>query len=790
MGARPTRPIQLQPTWTAAYKDGLIHIIDSEGKLEWTLSDDIDPMLHHWQEENGHFRRELENWQKFRDIQQKFKHLDRLETQLELGSAVAVSITALTRLSDWQEFEVFQYQILDDALGFEDHCRRDLANMTKWEVTTEQSPISSAAHDAIGPWLRPFNYSQEEIEAAKKQLKWIQDQWPKAVAEAIQSVSMAPELRSGLEAKFRKQTHATFNAIQKLGGRPSHAVSPPDESMDDLQRLLQWSSETSKYMEELLDWKAFLAWRRRELGEKSTAQEEEYQCPQFQSVSEFSAQFESFRHFEHSIALAWLRCWQRVVRWYEEEIETPGWYVDEFATTPPDGPPEFLYDRLKAARSHLKDSEQKLADAATRLEKSRQEHGQSIDGENAIECPQNQSLPMPSLPGSASLHSSQSSSSSSSQSSFGVPSPQSSHSSQPSQSSHFPSFPKSPQPPGHVSEDRKPPGKGSSAEKLYRRSKKKNTRKKGTNISTVNIEQQALPTFALESQNVEEGVDIQMTDAPISPDSVETTEKYWGSESEDKVMTDPEDPLNHISTTPSQPPIINTKSQKSPSPSQGPTRRKTGSATKLDQAAPSRVLKNTKKKPAKKAKKFTEQQAMLLLNAASHKDPDTNGPPLRRSERLKEKAAMSPATTAAPQLNAVPSPQSSQKEQPQEEPGFIEPSQSLQQEQPEEKPSLIEHPQPLQQEQAQEKHSPINKHSHSSQQDQPQEEPSLIEPSHSSQQDQTQEGPNPLNRPPKSSKQKKKPKIQHHLLEPSQNPRRMRKKKRRMQLKASELFQT
>lgn len=147
-------------------------------------------MLHHWQEENGHFRRELENWQKFRDIQQKFKHLDRLETQLELSSALTVLITTLTRLSDWQEFEVFQYQILDDALGFEDHCRRGLANMTKWEVTTEQSPISSAAHDAIGPWLRPFNYSQEEIEAAKKQLKWIQDQWPKAVAEAIQSVSM------------------------------------------------------------------------------------------------------------------------------------------------------------------------------------------------------------------------------------------------------------------------------------------------------------------------------------------------------------------------------------------------------------------------------------------------------------------------------------------------------------------------------------------------------------------------------------------------------------------------
>ena len=721
MGARPTRPLQLQPTWTAAYKDGLIHIIDNEGELQCTLSDDIDPMLHHWQEEMGHFRKELENWQKFRDIQKKYKHLDRPETQLELGGAVAVFTTALIRLSDWQEFEVFQYQILDDALGFEDHCRRDLFNMTEWEVTTEQSPISSAAHDAIGPWLRPFNHSQEEIEAAKRQLKWIKDQWPKVVAEAIQSVSMAPELRLELEAKLRKQTHVTCKAILKLGGRPSNTVSPPDKSMDDLQRLLHWSSETSKYMEELLDWKTFLEWRRRELGEKSTAQEEEYQCHQFKSVLDMSVQFESFRHFEYSVALAWLRCWQRVVRWYEEEIHTPRWYVDEFATSPPDGPPEFLYDHLKAARSYLRDSEQKLADAATRLEKSRQEHvhalsehGQNVDGKNAIECPQNQSLPTPVISGSDCPHSSQSS-----LSSFGVPSPQSSHSSQPSQSSHFPSSPKSPHPPGHVSKVRRPPSKGSSAEKLYRRSKKNDTRKKETKISAIiDTEQQALPAFALESHNVEENVDIQMTDALINPKLAEPIESLWSSESEDSLMKDPEEPLNHTSSHPSQPhssPITNTKSQKSPPSSQGPTRKKTRSATKLEQTPPSRVLKKTKKS-AKKAKEFTEQQAMMLLNAASNNESTSECSALRRSERLKEKAAVSAVITAAAQLNAVPS------------------SQSLQQKQPQKEPNLI-------------------------------------------------------NKPSKSSKQKK-AKPQPHTLEPSQNPRRMRKKKRRMQAKALEISRT
>ena len=421
MGGRPTRPLRLQPIWTATYKNGLIYIIDTEGELQCTLSDDIDPMSYHWQNERGQFSGELENWQKFRANQQKLQHFDRLETELELENTDAGLLKALTSLSDWQEFEGFQYRLLADALTFEDEFRQDYLYMTKWEVITEQSPVSSAAHGAIGSWLRPFNRNQEEIVAAKEQMKWIKDQWPKVVAEAVESISMTPKLHSTLEAKFRKQAHAAFSAIEKLGGRPSHAVSPPVQSMGYLHRLLYWSSETSKYMEELLSWKMFLEWRWREQGEKSPVPRGEYQRPQFQSVFDFFAEFESFRQFEHEVALNWLGCWQRLVRWYEEEIEKPRWYVDEFATTPPNHPPEFLYDRLKAAHSHLRDSVQKVVDAATRLEKSRQEHahalsehGQSIDGDNVIECLQNQSPPTPSLPGSDSLHSSHSSSSSSS----------------------------------------------------------------------------------------------------------------------------------------------------------------------------------------------------------------------------------------------------------------------------------------------------------------------------------------------------------------------------------------
>lgn len=688
MGARPTRPLRLRPTWTATYKDNLFYIYDNEGELECTLSDDIDPMCHHWLEESRHFRSELGKWQNFRGCQQRFQHLDRLETQLELDNTDARLINALTSLSDWQEFEVFQHHILTDAVNFEDQCRRNLLYITKYEDTTEELLPSSAAHHAIGPWLRPFGQSQEEIEAARKQLNWVKDQWPKVVAEAIESISMAPELLPLLEAKFRKQTNGAFNAIQRLGGRPSHGVSPPDKGMDGLHRLFYWSSETSKYMEELLDWEMFLDWRRHKLGEIKPVEGGEYQCPQFPSASEFFAEFEKFRLYQYDLALTGLRCRQRIVRWYEEELETPRWYMDEMETTCSNIAPEFLYDYAQVARSHVRDSEQKLADAAIRLEKSKQEHAcalsvhrESIGGETAMQYPQKPFMPSSPISDTDSLKSSQSSSSSSSQLSIRPTSPQASHSSQPPQylqspqlsqspqSTHSPQSPHSPQSSEPISKDRRRLSKGSTVEKLHRRLNKKNLRKKEANISNINTEQHALPEFSLDPDDVKSDVDTQMTDAPKISTSAEAIDESWGVESGDIVMTDSEGFLSHIFSDASlhhPRPAIDTHSKRLPSPAQGHTSRKTRSTTKLDQASTSKVVKNKDKKPAKKAKVFTEQQAMMLLNAASNQVSTTDGSPLRRSERLKEKAAVSIAI-AAPQLNVAQLSPPLQQERPRKE---------------------------------------------------------------------------------------------------------------------------
>ena len=675
MGGRPTRPVRLRPTWSTTYKDGLIYITGSEGELECTLSNDIDPMNRHWSGESARFEGELEHWQKFKKSQQRLQHLERLETELELDNTDARLINALTRLSDWEEFEVFQDQILAGALCFEDRCRQNFLRITKWEATTENQPTSSVAHDAIDPWLRVFDHSQEEIEAAKNQLNWIKDQWPKVVAESVDSISKTPELQQELEAKFRKQTYATISAIQKLGGQPSHAISLPNESMNYLQRILYWSLETSKYKEELLDWKTFLKWRRYNQGDTIDMQRREYFCPQFESALDFFAEFEKFRGFQYNHALTWLKCWERIVRWYEEEIEMPH----------PDITPGYLDDYAEEARSHVRDSEQKLADAALRLQNSMQEHahalseqGQTSGCDTKKECPQKPFPPTPPLSGSESPESSRYSSSPS-QFSLSSPSPPSSQSSQSSQSRPSP---RSLQSPERLSKDRRPSSNSSAAEKCHRRSKKEKARKGGAKMGNTNTKQQPLPIFSLDPNEVKKDSDIEMSDVPEGPGLAEALEELNEPEPEDTVMSDVEDSPSHTLSSPSKShprPTTNTHLRKLPSPSaRGPTSRKTRSATKLYQALSDKVTKNKniRKKPTTKAKQFTEQQTMVLLNAASTNLPPTDpiSPstiPLRRSERLKNKAAAS-AVISPPQLNAVEVPRLPRQKKPRLQPNALE----------------------------------------------------------------------------------------------------------------------
>ncbi|KAL9066462.1 MAG: hypothetical protein Q9161_007525 [Pseudevernia consocians] len=198
----------------------------------------------------------------------------------------------------------------------------------------------------------------------------------------------------------------------------------------------------------------------------------------------------------------------------------------------------------------------------------------------------------------------------------------------------------------NVPKHRGPSKKNCSAGKGDRRSKKEKARKREAKRSGTDTKQQTLPIYTLGPNQVEADDDTEMSDVPEHPQLSEAIENVQGVDLEDKVMSDVEDTLDHSPSSSSRSkshsrPTQNADSRNRPSPSaQGSTSRITRSTKNFDQALSGRIVKKIDKKPAEQAKTFTEQQATALLTI-SVGYPPTGPTSLRRSERLKEKAAAS-----------------------------------------------------------------------------------------------------------------------------------------------------
>ena len=647
MGGRPSRPVQLQPSWNAIYRNGLIYLQNHRGECEATLSDDEDPMNHHWEKERAYFEKEIFFWHRFRLHQEKMLPFGRLDTELELDHTNMEIFKVLTRLRDWEGFGAFWQHENVDALKFEEASRSYLLEGIRSEALSEESPSSAEVHEKIRDGLLQFNHTQTNLECIKYWMNWVKDEWPKMVAEAVNIISKTPDLEPVLEAKFRKQTHATFRAIQNQGGQPSHAINPPHESMDVLHRILHWSSETAVYKKELFEWKRFLQWRRHERVDKPTTQRRGGQCPQLRSELEFLEEFEQFRRSRYDRALRWNNCRQRILRWYQEEAETPD----------ADRSYYFLDSNLKKhvdiARSRKIESEQELADAAWQLEKSVQEHVRALSehvscshSETWVKVQRGELLPTPPPSISEGSRASRSSASSCSDCSRSSRSPRSLRSSLSSKSSRSSQSSQSAESP---SKDRNPRLQIRSAHRAERRSKKINARR----LRIANTWQQAAPKISPGPQQVTIDDDIKMTDASEDPGAVEGAESQetdmtdagavGGTEIKDTDMTDPRDAFDYSTLFSSE--SLSRPSKKieaknsAISSGNGVTSRITRSASRSNHTVLGRIPKNVGKKPIKKAKTFTEHQTIVLLDAASSKSSALESPPFRRSDRLKESLA-------------------------------------------------------------------------------------------------------------------------------------------------------
>ena len=651
LGGRPTRPVLEKPAGKAVYKEkeGRIDIIDENGKLTCTLGYDMSPIYHHWTEECSRFEKELDRWKEFQDYRRNNPQLLPLETAFDVSGTDQPLKEMLARLNEWRIFQVYHQDKVNTALMSTWRNERVLGHLFREEEMSDpleqlfqEEPFSdrsiSEIQSEIGTWLEQLYPGQLALEASQKQLMCIENQGFEMLSEICASLEGMPLLCQKLEKKILDQTNRVYQELQLLEARPSLVAQVSSNTASFDQRVHHWNSETSRLLKELLEWKVFLKWRKRQANADTLVTAEEQVLSGRHMDSAIWLDYVTYRKTEVDKARSYVGCWQRLRKSEEKSLEyrkkagipTLGGSVESIQKDV-----ERFQRDVGAAEAQLRSAQQQLTDLLPS-----DVSGSRTDDRERSEFRVSPTVAHQTLP------------------TYGI-----------SESIHTYSIP-------NQTEDKREKGNDNEGHQLT-------------------VSEAGLPDQVIYDD------DIQMTDVTGDPCLHEVVGEGKGAEFIGTLMSDVEDPVNPVSTgSPlalgGESKSRNTRVTRKSSLliQQVPATRKTRSATKLDQAISSRTPKTIGKKPAKKVKVFTENQTETLLNAASTSSPPTIEPAsLRRSDRLRKKAEVLANMSPSPQLNAAQSSQSSRQKNPKKQPSVVEPSQSSRQKKPEVQLNALESPQ-------------------------------------------------------------------------------------------------
>ena len=531
LGGRPTRPIQQYPMHEATVVDGMAPYRDDYEKVEAIFEVDLGRVSTHWAEESDRLIGELDRWRNFKQAQQLRNQSGRTQFELELETTDVALNEALSKLSDWQDFQFVHQRRVHEAEKIHEHCQQGIARVHGAMVAASNADAALEPQEPNGRWMSYMRKAHEQLEASQKELMWVKSQWTEVIAEACSCIATAPKLQKQLEAKLETQTNAIYRCLQQEKARPSHAVYAPNINAELHQRTQHWILESSAFKTELWDWRNFMAWRRRLKDAGNMDQEGRKVLSESDSCAELFEDLVKYQEEEIDRATSWVNCWRRLARQYMEarkrrlRYNRPQWPAyeendDDDEDEDEDEDDDFYNEtevaKAKKAGFYALHAEEKVSVAAKRLEEFKQKHRDILA----------ESGPTPTAKHPAIQR---------------LPTPPKSQSPE--------SVPGSRRP----SNGREPAGKG------HRRSRRERARKEKAGMPNTNMEQHEIPPFSLGSNHLKEHDEIGMSDH---------AEEANQADPEGTVVSDVEDPPNYPPQSPpgSQPrPTADTNHGKLPS---------------------------------------------------------------------------------------------------------------------------------------------------------------------------------------------------------------------------------
>ena len=633
-----------------------------------------NPMAHHWKAECIRFEEELARWKEFRDYQPDMVHRPLLRTTFDPKCTDQQLIKILVRLNDWREFQ-FYYQRVKVGHALSGTWQ------SKWDMKhiMDEEPISQESTSSLETAIRLENCYQKafkpqlDLKTFKKQLTWIESQILEIVAESCASLEAYPLVQQQFETKLEQQTNAFMQELESLEARPVRPVQPAHKSALCSQRVRYWALETTRLMQEHEHWSIFRKWRKKHPSTEEIANVAEQKSSEPLSHLQIWVDYVSYRQYQLDRCRHWVADLQLLLKIRENEMKTTPrnqlWMLEIANSKLQDDVRNFEHE-VYTAELHVRSAEEQLAELSLqRFSPATIQMTRQIDRHTQLPLSPPKPESIKNVSESSNLALSSSSPTKVDRTSISTKSP-------------IIGIPNSVQPSSFPSKAREVP-----AEWIHTNNKEPvivpNHVIAFNDVQTIEAHGSPRPGEAIRDGEGAEVIDSPKSDVPKSDD-------------EDIFMTDVEYPMNTCSRIASE---ANSKgrdtrvSRSSPLPiHQVPIPKKTRSAKKLDQVISSRVLKSAVKKPVRKAKAFTDQQTTALLSHTLVESPRTDSRPMRRSQRLMEKAT-APSLTSLPQVNAAESSQSSRQKKPGKQLKSVGPSHSPRKEKPKLQPRAVKAPQ-------------------------------------------------------------------------------------------------
>lgn len=359
LGGKPTRPIRMEPVWKASNEKGLLYIMDAELKHKISLPEE-DLIIFHWGQECSKFEEELQQWREFRNYQTSDKHPLLLDTPLTSDVASPRLTAVLKRLNDWREYENWQWQKVNNTTKLKDRCRRALEGLREQGLASNDPEEKHAAQmSPLGNWLFNIERRGEEMTTQRKHLAWIRSQYHEILKEIHASLLASPSLLQELESSMQTQVDILRQDLQQLGFTCNPPVCCLDPHPCYRKRSLDLNAKTSQLLEQKQDFQTYVEWRQK--GSKHESADCLWEGkPNFDLLKEYMDHRQSIMDNQTEQ----VESWQRIVEWREYIIRVRGGVQPDAS--------DFRLCYLNHAREYVCVSQEDAEVAKSKLQRAQQ----------------------------------------------------------------------------------------------------------------------------------------------------------------------------------------------------------------------------------------------------------------------------------------------------------------------------------------------------------------------------------------------------------------------------------